>query len=84
MVDVVKDTINILKNCLQLGDQADSFDESTLLLGSIPELDSMAVVTLITSIEEQYGVFVDDDEITADTFESVGSLANFIENKISE
>jgi hypothetical protein len=45
------------------------------LLGSLPELDSMAVVTLIGALEEHFGIMVDDDDISASTFATLGSLA---------
>ena len=67
---------------MQLGAKAASFDESTPLLGTIPEFDSMAVVTVITGLEEQFGFVVDDDEITAETFETVGTLCEFVEGKL--
>ena len=54
----------------------------TPLMGNVPELDSMAVVTVITALEEQYGFVVDDDEISADTFETLGSLTQFVESKV--
>ena len=57
------------------------FTADTPLLGSIPELDSMAVVQIITAIEEQLGVTVNDDEISAETFATLGSLARFIAEK---
>jgi len=54
----------------------------TELLGSLPELDSMAVVELIYALEERFGVEVDGDEVTADVFETLGSLAAFVETQI--
>jgi acyl carrier protein len=77
-IDTVK---TLLRDTLQLGARVDNFDRSTPLLGSIPELDSMAVVTVITAIEETFDVEVDDDEITAETFETVGSLTDFVDAK---
>ena len=74
----------ILIQSLQLGQRANAFDESTPLLGSLPELDSMAVVTVITALEEHFGFIVDDDEISAATFESLGSLSRFVERKLGE
>jgi acyl carrier protein len=44
----------------------------------------MAVVAVITALEEQYGFFVEDDEISADTFSTLGSLVEFVENKVNE
>ena len=73
----------VLEESLQLGGRASSFTETTPLLGSLPELDSMAVVTIITNIEDRLGLIVEDDEISAETFESVGSLCEFVDNKTS-
>jgi len=56
--------------------------EETALLGAIPEFDSMAVVSILTILEERFGFFVDDDEIDAEIFETVGSLVAFVEQKI--
>lgn len=80
-VDGVK---NLLKSALQLGERADRLTESSQLLGAIAELDSMAVVTVITMMEEQYDFRVDDDEISADTFATVGTLARFLESKLNQ
>ena len=79
-IDEVK---RVLKETLQLGDVVESFDASTALLGSVPELDSMAVVTVITALEETFDIYVEDDDISAATFETVGSLADFIDQKLA-
>ncbi|WP_137938906.1 phosphopantetheine-binding protein [Chitinivorax sp. B] len=71
----------ILADTLQLGSRVDTFELDTPLLGSIPELDSIAVINLITAMEEQFGFTVSDDEISADTFASVGSLVTFVDTK---
>ena len=73
----------ILQEALQLGGQIDDYSAETPLLGHLPELDSMAVVTIITLIEERYGVVFADDEISADVFETMGSLVGLVSDKIS-
>lgn len=75
---------NILSDVLSLGERRNSLKEDSLLLGSLPELDSMAVVNVITALEEHFDVTVDDDEISARTFETLGSLARFVEQKLAE
>ncbi len=55
------------------------FNESTELLGALPEFDSMAVVGVITALEESFGIDVADDDIDATIFETVGSLLEYIE-----
>lgn len=83
-MDTVDGVRNLLKSALQLGDRADRLTEDSALLGAIAELDSMAVVTVITMMEDQYGILVDDDEISADTFATVGSLARFLGDKLAQ
>jgi acyl carrier protein len=41
----------------------------------------MAVVTVVTAIEEEYGVTIEEDELSADVFKTVGSLSRFIAQK---
>ncbi|MBN8279285.1 MAG: acyl carrier protein, partial [Gammaproteobacteria bacterium] len=74
---------NILRNTLQLGQRAEQFGMDTPLLGHVAELDSMAVVAVLTAIEEHYGIAVDDGDLSADVFATVGTLAAFVESKLS-
>ena len=80
----IEEVRNVLSDVLSLGERKSSLNEDSPLLGAIPELDSMAVVNVITALEEHFDITVDDDEISAKTFESVGSLAQFIEQKLAE
>ena len=73
----------LLGDTLQLGDRIQSFTGQTPLFGSLPEFDSMAVLRVIVAIEDQFDLEVEDDEITAEVFETVGSLATFVENKLN-
>lgn len=79
----LEDIRQVLRDVLQLGERAKALGPATLLLGSIPEFDSMAVVSVITLIEERFGIVVDDDEISADTFETVGTLLEFVSAKLA-
>lgn len=81
-MSAIEDVKIILANVLQLGDRAQRFNATTPLLGSLPELDSMAVVSVITGIEEFFGFAIHDDEISANTFETVGTLTEFVERKL--
>ena len=82
-MDITAEVLRILDDVLSLGGRAKSFTADTPLLGSIPELDSMAVVTLLTTLEERLGLSVDDDEISGDTFATVGSLSAFVADKLA-
>jgi len=81
-MDIEKIIKAILKQHLQLGDELNSFTRETSLLGALPELDSMGVVNIITAIEENFGCTIEDDEISAESFESFGSLVDFVESKL--
>ena len=63
-----------------LGGDVERFTPETELFGSLPELDSLALVELITVIEERFGFELDEDDITAEVFGTVQSLAAHIDS----
>ncbi len=69
----------VLVKSLGIQDRADTLDASTELFGSMPELDSMAVVTLAVNLEREFDFEIDDEDFTGDVFETVGTLAEFVE-----
>lgn len=77
-LDVQQEVIAIVGQVLDLGARTQQLKPETALLGSIPELDSMAVATLITSLEDHFGFVVADDEIDGSTFATVGTLVDFV------
>jgi acyl carrier protein len=83
MMDVQQEVLQVLDETLSLNGRSKHYSRSTHLMGSVPELDSMAVVTLITGLEERFDIVVNDDDIDGDTFASVGSLVDFIESKVA-
>jgi acyl carrier protein len=80
-MSIQREVLRLLDEVLGLGGRAQAFTRETPLLGAVPELDSMAVVTLITSLEEQFGLVVDDDDFDGDTFATVGALVDFVSGK---
>jgi acyl carrier protein len=83
-MQAIEELKNILTDTLNLGERGKSLSARTPLLGSLPELDSMAVIHLITALEERFGIAVNDDDISASTFETVGSLAAFVDGKLAQ
>ena len=79
-----KEVLSLLDEILSLNGRSAEFSKATPLLGAIPELDSMAVVALITGLEERFGFMVDDDEIEGSTFATLGSLIEFVEGKLAD
>jgi len=81
-VNTQKEVLAILDEVLSLRGRAATFGADTPLLGAIPELDSMAVVSVITTLEERFGFAVEDDELDGQTFETVGTLVAFVDRKL--
>jgi acyl carrier protein len=73
----------VLARTLQLGGRANALSRETVLLGGLAELDSMAVVQVLAALEEHFGLAVADDEVSAETFATLGALADFVESKLA-
>jgi acyl carrier protein len=76
------DVKSVLVTTLGVQDRADSLDASTPLFGSLPELDSMAVVELVCALEARFNITIDDEEVSAEMFETLGALAEFVDSKL--
>jgi acyl carrier protein len=50
------------------------------LVGNL--LDSMSITNLIIGLEEHFGIIFDEDELSEESFRSVGSLIGFMKKKI--
>jgi acyl carrier protein len=78
-IDTVK---QILIDVLNLGKTGQTMNAESHLLGAYPELDSMAVISLISRLEEHFGFDVEDDEINGQVFETLGTLSAFVNSKL--
>lgn len=81
-MDVAREVTEVLDQILNLRGRSASFTDGTRLVGAIPELDSMAVVSILTAIEERFGFEVADDELDGSTFETFGSLVGYVRGKV--
>ena len=77
-MNYLEEVKTLLIDVLNLGPAGQALEADSPLLGSLPELDSMAVVTLIGALDEHFGIAIDDDDISASTFATLGSLAQFV------
>lgn len=84
IVNVEQEVIKTLQSVLSLAPGSVTLEAGTALLGSVPELDSMAVVSILTALEERFGFAIDDDEVDGRTFASVGSLTAFVQSKLDQ
>lgn len=78
-----EETATLLTRVLGLGARQYPLKPETPLLGAMPELDSMAVVQVLTALEDHFGIVVHDDEISAATFETVGTVAAYVAQKLN-
>jgi acyl carrier protein len=83
-VETIDEVRSVLWETLQLDPQQYPLHPDAQLFGAIPEFDSMAVVNVVTAIEERLGVAFEDEEITAEIFASVQSLTSFVDAKLAE
>lgn len=75
------EVVSVLVEVLGIEDRASGMDAATPLLGSLPELDSMAVLELVAALEARFDIAFTDDEVTGDVFDTVGSLTTFVDSK---
>lgn len=80
---LVREVARVLAKSLSLSDsEGQDIASDTRLFGYLPELDSMAVATVLTALEDHFHILIDDDEVTAEMFDTLGSLAEFVRGKI--
>ena len=53
------------------------------ILGKGLGLDSIEAVTLALDIEAEFGILIGDDELTADLFRNLGTLSDYVQEKLS-
>lgn len=75
----------VLQDVLGLSDErVAQLDMDSGLFGALPELDSMAVAGLLTEIEDQLDILVEDDEVDGEMLETFGGLLTYLVNKRAE
>jgi acyl carrier protein len=84
LLDIDREVLGVLVVTLNLKAGALHLQGDSPLLGAIPELDSMAVATVITSLEDRFGITIADDEIDGSVFASVSTLTSFVKSKLAE
>lgn len=78
----LSDVLRVLDDALQLQGRSASFNAYTPLLGALPELDSMAVLALVTGLEAHFGITFSDDQLSGSRFATVGSLCALVRENL--
>jgi len=68
----------ILDDVLTLGGRGLALGADSRLMGALPELDSMAVVSVLEAIQQRFDIRIADDDIDGRTFATLGSLTEFV------
>ena len=79
----LSDVTAIVASTLGIQDRAHTLTANTALLGSLPELDpSLAIIEIADGLEAHFGFEIDQSDFTADVFETLGSLAAFVQRSL--
>ena len=76
------DVKDVVVQTLGVEDRADAIDADTPLFGTLPELDSMAVLELVLELEQRFGIVLEGEDVTADAFETLTNLTAVVESKL--
>jgi acyl carrier protein len=73
---------DVLVDTLGVQNQADALNADTRLFGSLPELDSMAVLEVLLALEQRFGITIEGEDVTVEAFESLGNLTDFVSRHV--
>lgn len=81
MADEVKERVRAIVSRTVGGEYRDkAIPDDLKLIGNV--LDSMAVNSLIVALEEDFGFAFEDEDLSAEAFETVASLAEMVKRKV--
>ena len=62
--------------------EPDQLSADTEILGNFPQFNSLTIVGVIGSIEDEQDCVIEDEEINTEIFATVGDLAAFIQSRM--
>jgi len=84
-LDVEKKIIHILITDLEIDAVLlSTVNSNTPLLGRGIGINSVETLTLVAGIEEAFDIQIDDADLTAELFKTLGTLAEYVLQKITE
>ncbi|OKY26730.1 MULTISPECIES: phosphopantetheine-binding protein [Thalassotalea] len=78
--DIKQQLIEILSGLMPSYNQQ-YWQSNPELIGVVPEFDSMTIVNLIGELEDQFDLTLDDDDVTAENFESVDTIVALVSSE---
>jgi len=80
-MDVLENVVGVIVNTVGGDIKREMLTEDFKLIGNI--LDSMAVTNLILALEDHFGIIFNDEELAAEAFETVRTLAELVRGKLN-
>ena len=80
MADIKAAVREYISENFLMGQSDIKVDDTTSFL-EIGLLDSTGVIELVSFLEEEFGIQVEDDEISPDNLDSVDRIAKYVESK---
>ena len=65
------------------GDAPDDLEGTTYLIEE-EILDSLGIFSLVSFIEERFGVTIDEEEVTIDNFETLDAICALVDSKLGD
>lgn len=81
MQDVVGRIRKVLIERINPALAAAELTSETVLVGQGLALNSIAILELVTGLEEELDLVVADEELSAEVFQTIGTLARFLEEQ---
>lgn len=77
---------NLIKNVLQdaTGISREQFKDDEYLLTGGYNIESIMMLEMMISLEDELGIAFDDNEMVAENFNSINAIADIIELKLNE
>ncbi len=77
------DTLNRVKNVIRTSLKLDGrvvLSDDMALAGGEHDLDSLDILLIVTGLEKEFGITINDAAMSKSAFESVASLAAFVDS----
>lgn len=80
--EILDRVLRLLRERLGVGDDGQPLGEDAGLLGHGIGLDSVEVLQLVAHIEEEFGLTIDDEDLDAEHFRTVGTVISFVQERL--
>lgn len=80
--DATQKVKKVLTERFDLGIRAEEIPDDETIFDSGLGLDSMAAIELVVGVEEEFGIGIDEEDMTAANFDTVDALVRLVGRKV--